>query len=705
MQHQNIPPHKSLSATRSELFRWQLTLFNPSFKPGQQVSHTRIKANSFKHRANKEVSIIMPVCMDRTSGKQLFAPENMARLLCLATEKLTGVKVNITILLTGELCAWNTLRRENLAITAESLAAARNTAAQHAKLYEQAITPIVNELAQAGHVINFRHWADVYTVPMIATLTQHLLERYQVDPNYTKDIDFALAKFYMRQQEQGESTTAKFAKKYNIQYITEELAYAIYTYVFENGRYDFQLYEYDDLSPKLAEAALLTCKDFLAKNGHTVTNFGAFMLEYKQQELDTTAAEYKKAMQTGFANMEQVFATKDYNQIGRYRASCKKMQLVVSTSEKSRCFSLTDIISNGTLDIESDNERYRMTELPDHHFQLIPGVGIRTLVVEGRDLERSDHFHLLQTIESSLISIQYFTIYESSFNHLNMATFKSRLSRDAKTPLNCLVAVFPLKDVCLRSFSRFEEIAKSHPPVTEVLYFGITNTELKKLQAAIKDMNPADKFPTCTVKLMSRDEKKKQLQKFLYHAYNKIPEANKELSTMQLKSSFATDDHRALLEAIGGCDVKKVKMFAAYNLDMNMTGYEKERPLIHAMSTEISLRMRFYHTDQEHYDHQCKKLQEIIAILIQAGAIHKEAIAPFDAYPLECAATNNCRYSFQALLGAGYDIFDATDADIIDRAYGQALSHKTQDREIIRALEMLLPPSCHEPICPDRKFC
>ncbi len=258
------------------------SLFSPEFNlTTNKVKHNGIKAkflaNQFADRRHKDtcktfIRFVIPVCMDRTNKDNCYSIENFKDVLYKLHTQFRGTTLIIDIVPTGELEAWNILRNRRLKQRKQSLEViSQNTSDtktfQDARIegrriadeWEAALEETRAHLNSCGHIVTVKHWPDAFPSNMQAKQIQAELEQlYQKGEEFSALIDDAIRTICTRISNQGQYFLTEAATPCILNYLLEELAFQVYIMMPRDGeeQYDFHLYEYDDLAPKLTQTTL-----------------------------------------------------------------------------------------------------------------------------------------------------------------------------------------------------------------------------------------------------------------------------------------------------------------------------------------------------------------------------------------------------------------------------------------------------------------
>lgn len=529
--HSNSDP-KKLDNIKAITYKWSISLFTPRCDlPKSQVTHLPVKTHALKSLQPKIKHIMLPICMDRVDGNQLYAPLNFLKLILLLQQKFMGFKFVVEVVLTGELNAYNIQRINHINNREQTLAEAQKEGRKRAEQYLCDLMPYIEQLELMGHHFTFKHWTEYTAIEKVQAINQHLLRRYECDVDYETYIDIALAKFFTRQVSLGDRAPARKVKPYNLNYIVNESAFLVYVYAYLRHQFDHMVYEQDHLSPQISDAACDAAKDYLAEDGITLEKPGDFYIEFLLQELNADMARTKQQTMEDFALLNKINALREIEpaniEVIKYGEASKTVNVLMSGCMFNPNFSLARLFNNSYYNESSTSDN---TQNNVFGCYMVPYTSFKLGIYDKNPIQVSegDGWSTHQAawsfdrnvMQKYGIVFHYFEL--NNWNNSGQMS-KSEQYLEARSlhvepsTKQCLIAVFSSPEVEVYTFKCFEDIKRRAPGDFQVLYFGIFSNDLNKLRDRVANPLIVDGSVEeyCSVNLMDEDQQKHQLTKFM----------------------------------------------------------------------------------------------------------------------------------------------------------------------------------------------
>jgi hypothetical protein len=488
MQNTRTLPREDTQKSSNKLC-YELQLFRPIFNPdGDKVNHIKAKPRTIASK-NNIIRFVMPICMDRVSGDQLFSPDNLLTILRRLRLQFIGKKVELTIVPTGELNGWNIFRKARGKLT---LAEARLEGRRLAEIWVTAITPHLELMKNLGMKVAVRHWDEFIRIDNVKKLDQHLHAKYdQVHPQLVPIVDFALSNFFLRQNERIPYAEATFANK---GYILEELAFITNISLCNKSEFDYHLYEHDELSPKLAAAAIDCSNNLFSGLGFTQLKMSDFMLEYKLGSYPELKFALKRQMKNEMLFHFYMANSTDEELVRNYINSLIKHHIIVDSPSADINRKILNLMNAWG----SDNHY-------DTYFSADTPLTLWSICT-GRDCA-ADHHSLHQIV----FDLSNFTNAKESLMELEI-TVKYRLSKDD------IIYIIPMRSsptIDLHVFKFVEEIISKYK-MKNVMYFGMSEKDVLLLRDLISHSKHPDSITLDTSVAEECKQQKVQLQEQLF---------------------------------------------------------------------------------------------------------------------------------------------------------------------------------------------
>ncbi|MBX9586346.1 MAG: hypothetical protein K2X50_03725 [Gammaproteobacteria bacterium] len=392
-----------------------------------EVIHTKITAWQMQmklplkiHPLTKKpfLSFIIPICMDRISKSDIFSPDKFINLLQNLDRAFPEMTLVIDIVPTGELSAWNILRDDMLMDmesentnnllgkikSGENDVKIDSARAKGRKIAEEWVESISSELVRIrsnGHVVEIIHWAEFIRLDHVDKIKNYYLGRYRNKTSYLKEfksIVFAIMVKVKSQLIKSKTVLPpRIANPCIVQYITEELAVQCYIVNFLKCKYDYHLYEKDDYSPLLTNAALRHARRCCRELGYEFNSESTLQfLEFKRiTEKFDLEEEYNNSM------MYHYFRLRGDTRKGKKLSDCEK-EFQKSMSECERVASFPKFHGARTLFKAIDEKQWAIYHYNQQRHSVLDSLRFPEVITE--DQKNKINEYLLPRSRSSRFS-------------------------------------------------------------------------------------------------------------------------------------------------------------------------------------------------------------------------------------------------------------------------------------------------------------